>query len=166
MKAAAEMPALAILREQWQKRPEESDADYWAFFDWVDAGAKRGAPPKEHTKLAALHDWSSRCTAYERGAELARRHTESGRDPGQRITDNLMLVVELESAKLAKMAASSDGAAITVKDLRDMVALLRQIQREVIDTQLSATDLSVLSNEEMRTWLVLNEKIENSRSKK
>lgn len=160
------MPAIAVLAEAWAQRPDETQEEFWAFMDWVDRGQKRGAPPKQHAQLAARQDWGARCAAYDRAAELARRHESSGRDPGQRITDNLVLVCELASAKLARMEASSEQLTITVKDLRDMVSLLRQIQKEVVDAELSASDLTALTPDELRMWLDLNNKIESTRTKK
>lgn len=163
-RAVQEIPALAVLREQWQQRPGESSEDYWSMMDWIDRGAKRGAPPDAHRTLAARNDWAERCAAYDRAAELAQRHNTSGRDAGQRITDNIMLACELASAKLARQEASSDALVMTVKDLHNMMSLLRQIQKEVVDAQLSATDLTHLSPEDLREWLRINELIESSRS--
>lgn len=163
---SSDMPALTVLSEQWQQRPDETSDQYWALMDWIDRGNKRGAPPKEHATTAMQQDWAGRCAAYDKAAELAQRAATTGRDQGTRITDNILLATELASAKLAKAEASSEHLVMSIKEIRDFMALIRQIQKEIVDTQLSATDLSVLSNEEMRQWLVLNEKIENSRSAK
>ena len=165
VRAVADLPALNILREQWAQRSDESKEEHFALMDWIDQ-TKRGAPPEQHRSLAARQDWAGRAAAYDRAAEISLRAANSGRDQGSRITDNVMLAVELASVKLARAEASSEQLVMSVKEIKDFIALLRQLQRDTVDATLSATDLSGLTAEELRMWLTLNQKIEDTRVKK
>jgi hypothetical protein len=146
------LAAITGLEELWQQRTSdgETDQDYWAFIDWLDAGSNRGAVPGKHLEIAARWGWAERAIAYERANDL-----QAGLVPGSKkayeiICDNLTRMLQIETTKLMKQSAVDPNQVVSVKDLLSTATLLREIQTKAIQEKSQATDLSKFTPDEIR----------------
>jgi hypothetical protein len=118
---------VAALAELWQRRPDESPAEYETFMGWLDAGETRGSPGDPG--LAQRHEWAERALAYERASSLAA--SEAGRNgattPEATIVSNLTRMVQLETDKLLRQSAQSPQPVVGVKDLVAVMGLVQEL---------------------------------------
>lgn len=149
------LSAITGLEELWQQRTAdgETDADYWAFIDWLDGGKNRGAVPHKHLEIAARWGWAERAIAYERASDLQAGLTPGGKSPHEIILDNLTRMLQIETTKLMKQSALDGNPVVSVKDLLSTATLLREIQLKAVEEKSRATDLSQFSKEDLQKIL-------------
>jgi hypothetical protein len=155
------LPAIAALETLWARREAdgESEEDYWAFLTWLDGGSTRGSPPAKHSALAARFEWAERALAYERVAELQDAGNAPGATPEQQIVANLITMVQIETKKLVEQCAKDPGSVVTVKDMVATVGLISNLQKQAIQAESAKTDLSKLTEQELRDYLRLQKRM-------
>lgn len=146
------LAAITGLEELWQQRTAdgESDSDYWAFIDWLDAGKNRGAPLAKHQTTAARWGWAERAIAYERASDLQAGLVPGAKGPREISCDNLERMLQIETTKLMRQSATDPNPVVGVKDLLATATLLRDIQLKAIQEKSQATDLSKFTPDELR----------------
>jgi hypothetical protein len=147
-----QLPAVSVLSEVYSKRPDESEADYWALVEWLESPQPRKAVPAAHRQLAQKQDWATRAAAYDREWELQRANA-NGMTPERDTVQNLTQVVQLEVRKLLKMAAQSESNVMSVKEITAVMTTIQGFHEEARKSEAAKIDLSSLPDAELELVL-------------
>jgi hypothetical protein len=150
------LPAIAALETLWARREAdgESEESYGEFLAWLDLGSNRGSPRPAQAADATRYEWAERALAYERAAELQNAENAGNPlTPQQQISNNLVLMLQIETAKLVQQSAKDPGAVVTLKDIVATMNMIAGIQKLAVQAESAKADLSKLSTEELKKVL-------------
>ena len=132
-----------VLPQLWLQRKDESDADYAKFLTWLQHAQEQPHDPG----LAVKYDWARRATAFDQHQANAAPQRRL-----QRLSENLLALVDLETQKLLQSSESTGAHVLSVREVVQVLAYLKDaaLLEKCIDDE-GDLDLSKLSNEELRT---------------
>ena len=141
-------PALAVLGEMWQRADGESQEEYFAFIDWLEAGETRGIPEPRWRAAATKYDWAARAAAFATADSLERVPASAAQN---HTADVVVRLAQIELNKLLRLAAKEEHRiTVPVTDLHKLMTFVRDIQRDQVQDRKDELDYSKLDPEEIR----------------